>query len=185
MTKIKGLIDKHAAFIYFVLTFIFTWGSIFLIIGTAKLPFSSEQIEDTKGDPTDFHRMLAFVGNRYSMPVLVAILSDFVGAQDILRSPYLRDLGARHDVVCAILDDPEEFEVPRGLFGTIVEENMETGETSEVWIRDARKRRKGIAAYREELKDGLSKMGIDSVELVYGRHIKQLTTLFAERRVRV
>jgi membrane protease YdiL (CAAX protease family) len=43
--KIKTLLTKHAALSYFVLTFIFTWGSIFLVVGSVGFPISAEKIE--------------------------------------------------------------------------------------------------------------------------------------------
>ena len=45
MEKISTFINKHAAAIYFVLTFIITWGSIFLVVGSIGFPISKEQIE--------------------------------------------------------------------------------------------------------------------------------------------
>jgi len=45
MRKISLFFNKYAAMIYFVLTFIITWGSIFLVVGSFKLPFTKEQIE--------------------------------------------------------------------------------------------------------------------------------------------
>lgn len=45
MRKIKSLFNRYAAFTYFALTFIFTWGSIFLMVGSVGFPISKEQIE--------------------------------------------------------------------------------------------------------------------------------------------
>lgn len=45
MRKISKLINKYAAITYFVLTFIITWGSIFLVVGSVGFPFTKEQIE--------------------------------------------------------------------------------------------------------------------------------------------
>lgn len=45
MRKISSFIDKYAALTYFMLTFIITWGSIFLVVGSVGFPISREQIE--------------------------------------------------------------------------------------------------------------------------------------------
>ena len=45
MKTIKSVINQHAALLYFALTFIITWGSIFLIVGSVRFPFTSEQIQ--------------------------------------------------------------------------------------------------------------------------------------------
>ena len=45
MKKIRPFVNKYAALTYFVLTFIITWGSIFLVVGSVGFPFSKEQIE--------------------------------------------------------------------------------------------------------------------------------------------
>lgn len=45
MKKIRSFVNKYAALTYFVLTFIITWGSIFLVVGSVRFPFSKEQID--------------------------------------------------------------------------------------------------------------------------------------------
>lgn len=45
MKKIRPFVSKHAVLIYFALTFIITWGSIFLVVGSIGFPISKEQIE--------------------------------------------------------------------------------------------------------------------------------------------
>ena len=45
MKKIRPFIDKYAAAIYFILTFIITWGSIFLVVGSIGFPISKAKIE--------------------------------------------------------------------------------------------------------------------------------------------
>ena len=45
MRKISSFMNKYATFTYFALTFIFTWGSIFLVVGSIGFPISREQIE--------------------------------------------------------------------------------------------------------------------------------------------
>ena len=45
MRRIKEFINKHSAFTYFALTFIITWGSIFLMVGSVGFPIAKEQIE--------------------------------------------------------------------------------------------------------------------------------------------
>jgi len=44
MRKINTFLNKYAVLIYFVLTFLFTWGSIFLVVGSVGFPISREQI---------------------------------------------------------------------------------------------------------------------------------------------
>ncbi len=45
MTRIKAFINRYAALTYFLLTFLITWGSIFLLVGSFRFPFTKEQIE--------------------------------------------------------------------------------------------------------------------------------------------
>jgi len=45
MKKIRAFIKEHAAVTYFLLTFIITWGSIFLVVGEVGFPISKELIE--------------------------------------------------------------------------------------------------------------------------------------------
>lgn len=45
MRKIRTWINQYAALIYFVLTFVITWGSIFLVVGSVGFPLSKAQIE--------------------------------------------------------------------------------------------------------------------------------------------
>lgn len=45
MRTIKTFLDRHAALMYFLLTFLITWGSIFLVVGSIGFPISKAQIE--------------------------------------------------------------------------------------------------------------------------------------------
>jgi membrane protease YdiL (CAAX protease family) len=45
MTKIKALLNRYAVFTYFFLTFLITWGSIFLLVGSFRFPFTRAQID--------------------------------------------------------------------------------------------------------------------------------------------
>lgn len=45
MRKISSFIERFAALTYFILTFIITWGSIFLVVGSVGFPISREQID--------------------------------------------------------------------------------------------------------------------------------------------
>ena len=45
MKKTRSLIQKYAALTYFILTFIITWGSIFLVVGHVGFPISKVLIE--------------------------------------------------------------------------------------------------------------------------------------------
>ena len=45
MTTIKDFVQRQSVLTYFVLTFVITWGSIFLVIGSVGFPITSEQIE--------------------------------------------------------------------------------------------------------------------------------------------
>ena len=43
--KIKSLLNKYAGLTYFMLTFLITWGSIFIMVGSVGFPISAKQIE--------------------------------------------------------------------------------------------------------------------------------------------
>jgi membrane protease YdiL (CAAX protease family) len=45
MKNFRPFINKYAAALYFALTFIITWGSIFLVVGSIGFPISKQQIE--------------------------------------------------------------------------------------------------------------------------------------------
>lgn len=45
MKRNGSFVKRYAVFIYFALTFIITWGSIFLVVGSVGFPISKEQID--------------------------------------------------------------------------------------------------------------------------------------------
>lgn len=45
MNKIRTLVKKYAVLTYFILTFLITWGSIFLMVGSVGFPLSKAQID--------------------------------------------------------------------------------------------------------------------------------------------
>jgi len=134
------------------------------------------------GQKTDLAVAIQFLAKRLSRSSLVFIFSDFVNWEHVADLAVLRSARAKHELVFVILDDPEEFNVKGG--GSILMRDMEKNERFRVPVRSLPKVREEILACRHEMMGKLKKLGIDSLELVYGDHMEKLVGFLSERRRR-
>ena len=135
------------------------------------------------GQKTDLAVAIQFLAKRLSGSSLVFVFSDFVGWEHVADLAILRSASAKHELVFVILDDPEEFNVKGG--GSILMRDMEDENVIfRVPVKSLVKARKEILARRHEMMEKLRKMGIDSLELVYGDHMAKLVGFLSERRRR-
>jgi uncharacterized protein (DUF58 family) len=127
--------------------------------------------------------MLARLKMRHSVIVL-SDLVDLVNDPDAIDFKVLRTLGAKHDMMVFILDDPDEFRVKSRL-GYIRISDMETGKQTVISARKAGAIRRRIEESRESLQYKLKyKAGIDSVVLTPKNHVEALPKFLISRTAR-
>ena len=146
-----------------------------------------------KREGTGFKRAFEFFASRYGgkNPFLI-VISDFVGAEELVNSQLLKDTSSHNEIVFLFLDDPDEFNVTSWLsrifritFGYLRIRNIESGKQSVVSIRKWRKMGKEIREKRKEMRNCLKDMGIDSMVLEYtkgGKHFERLYRFFLGRK---
>lgn len=113
----------------------------------------------------------------------VFVVSDFISEPGWARA--LAQLSQRHEVVAVRLLDPMELELPD--LGLLTMRDAETGEQMLVDTHDAgfRKRFGRIAAQREaELREGLARSGVDTLELSTEADLVDAIVRFTEMRKR-
>lgn len=126
---------------------------------------------------TDFYEGLNSLKKAYDKPCFVPVISDFVGFEKIVESPLFRFIKSRHELIFIFLDDPLEFSRNSG-WGFLQVEDIETGKSSVVSRRKLRGSDLDLRQKRRTLRKDLRRMGIDSVVLEYGKHIKRLRRFF-------
>ena len=127
--------------------------------------------------------MLARLKMRHSVVVLTDLV-DLVNDPEKVDFKRLRTLGAKHDMIVLILDDPDEFRV-RSRLGYIRISDMETGKQTVVSARKAGAIRRRIEESRESLQYKLKyQAGIDSVVLTPDNHYEELPKFLISRTAR-
>ena len=114
---------------------------------------------------------------------IVFVVSDFIAAPG--WDVPLGQLAARHDVIAVRLYDPLEMDLPD--LGLIVMQDAETGEqvVVDTQARGFRHRFATAARRREaELRDGLARAGVDTLELATEDDLAETVTRFAQLRKR-
>lgn len=114
---------------------------------------------------------------------IVFVVSDFIAAPG--WDVPLGHLAARHDVIAVRLYDPLEMDLPD--LGLIVMQDAETGEqvVVDTQARGFRHRFATAARRREaELRDGLARAGVDTLELATEDDLAETVTRFAQLRKR-
>lgn len=140
-------------------------------------------IESTKSRErrgTDFSRALDFIIKRYRRRMMVFLISDFIGFEEVLDSPILKTVAARHEVICLVLGDLEEFEL-NNKRGYLRQRNIEDGKIIKIPLRKLDQIRESIKKDRENLMAKLAEIDIDSLSLEYGDHFKEINSFFAVR----
>lgn len=129
---------------------------------------------------TDFYTGLDAVRRMFDKPCFIPVISDFIGIEKVISSPLFRFISSRHELMFIFLDDPQEFKRNKG-FGFMRVEDIETGKNTVVSRRKIKELDRTIRAERKSLRRELRRMGIDSVVLEYGRHLRRLRKFFLRR----
>ena len=137
-------------------------------------------------DKTDFFKALDFVRRSFNRPCFIPVISDLVDFEKVVSSSLLRQVAAKHEIICIILDDPSEFVGARGV-GQIRIEGIEDGNQFLVSRRNMPRIEQDLRTRREALRQDLRRMGIDSVVLEYDdkkrmRHFNRLYKFFLKRQ---
>ena len=131
---------------------------------------------------TELSSAARFLTNVTKKRSVVFLVSDFldVGLTD---DPALRMLGAKHDVIALVLNDPREIELPDA--GVIALEDAETGEMAHIDTSDPGLREQYASAAlrrRVERRRALGRMKIDAVDLFTDRpYVPALMAFFNAR----
>lgn len=135
----------------------------------------------TRPRKTNFFVTLDFIRRHFDRPCFIPVISDFVGFEKVISSRLFRLAASRHEFMFIFLDDPQEHYSGQG-FGYLITKDIETGRRLIVSRRKMGKIEKEIRQKRKELRRELRKMGIQSVVLEYGKHLKRLRRFFNARR---
>jgi uncharacterized protein (DUF58 family) len=115
---------------------------------------------------------------------VIFIVSDFVTADDVLASPELAQLAAKHDVIAVVPEDRAETELPAGS-GYLHLRDVESGRRVSVGLgRQARAEyAAAIERRREELARAFYRVPMDHVFVpTRGSPVLPILTLFARRK---
>ncbi len=132
---------------------------------------------------TRLDELLRHALNTVKRRSIVFVVSDFIAAPG-WDAP-LGQLASRHDVIAVRLYDPLEMDLPD--LGLIVMQDAETGEqvVVDTQARGFRHRFATAARRREaELRDGLARAGVDTLELATEDDLAETVTRFAQLRKR-
>ena len=132
---------------------------------------------------TRLDELLRHALNTIKRRSIVFVVSDFIAAPG--WDVPLGQLASRHDVIAVRLYDPLEMDLPD--LGLIVMQDAETGEqvVVDTQARGFRHRFATAARRREaELRDGLARAGVDTLELATEDDLAETVTRFAQLRKR-
>jgi uncharacterized protein (DUF58 family) len=142
-----------------------------------------ERPAPTENGPTRLRDLLDAAASLTKRRSTLFVVSDFISEPGWERSLAL--LARRHEVVAVRVLDPLELDLPD--LGLLTMRDSETGEQLLVDTHDAgfRKRFVRIAAQREaELRQGLTKAGVDALELATDGDLVDAVVRFADMRKR-
>lgn len=145
--------------------------------------------KDSKGSlagGTDFTKAFEFFSSRYAdKQCFLVVISDFIGAEEFVRSQLLKDVASEHETVFLFLDNPAEFGVLNWLRGYLRLRGVETGKSRIVSVRNMRELEQSIRAERKRIREYLNDIGIGEMVLEYsskGKHYERLVRFFLERQ---
>ena len=139
-----------------------------------KLEFDREFPSKRSADfSVAFRFMAARLKMRHSV-ILISDVVDLVNDQAAIDFKLLRMLGAKHDMMVFIVDDPNEFRF-RSRLGYVRISDMETGKQTVISARKAGAIRRDIENRLSELQYRLkNQSGVDSVVLTPENHTEAL-----------
>ncbi|MDP3697897.1 MAG: hypothetical protein Q8R55_07920 [Candidatus Taylorbacteria bacterium] len=170
--------------------------SVYYLLGELYKFF--EEIEADSNDSlprreTNFQKAFEFFASRFAdKHCFLIVISDFIGAEEFLKTQLLKDIANRHEMVCLFLDNPTEFSV-RSLLGKLLRypfgylrmTDIETGREVVVPIRTMDKIEQEIRVKRKRVRNNMKDMGIDSMVLEYsknGKHYERLYRFLLHRQ---
>lgn len=160
-------------------------GQLYYLIGEVY-NFFEGSTEDGRGKlgkhVANFHNAFDFFSRKYAnKQCLLIVISDFIGMEDVVKSPVLQDVTSQHEVVFVFLDDPLEFTINHGP-GSVRIENIEDGEQLIIARRNLEKIGTDIRQTRKKMREeDLKALRIDSIVLEYGKHFQRLYRFFIGR----
>lgn len=172
-------------------------------VGEANTYFIIEQVYNyfrdmekgqiwSQGARTDFFSAFEPIKSYYAnKQCLLIVISDFIGAEELVGSQLLKDIAVKHEIVFLFLDDPTEFSIKSRLkgwlwhlFGRLSMTNIETGKEVVVRFNKLQKNEQEIRTERKRLRNSLIDMGINSMVLEYSpenKHFQRLLRFFMLR----
>ncbi|OGN06663.1 MAG: hypothetical protein A2750_02320 [Candidatus Yanofskybacteria bacterium RIFCSPHIGHO2_01_FULL_45_42] len=134
----------------------------------------------------DFVKAFEFFSSRHdNNQCFLVVVSDFIGAEEFVKSQLLKDVTSRHETVFLFLDNPSEFKVRGWLWRRLKMRDIETGRDNVVSPGDMKKLEQEIRAERKRMRDYLNDIGIGEMVLEYsnnGKHYERLLRFFLERQ---
>ena len=146
---------------------------------------------EPEGRATDIEGSLSYVLKMMRKRSVIFLLSDFLQITDKYpitdnRNPMFRTLrlvAQKHDLICGVLSDPREFELPK--VGYVDFEDAETGDILEINTNSKRLReeyRKLTQKFSRQRELAFKQSGIDYMNLSTDEpYIEPLRRLFAKR----
>lgn len=115
---------------------------------------------------------------------IIAIVSDFMTGEDLGQSRPMKVLGAKHDMIGVVIEDPREWALPKGS-GAIRVKDLETGATRKIGLSGALRRqfRQLVGHHRHELVRSFYRIPMEHVVVrADGNVTEPLLRLFASRK---
>jgi uncharacterized protein (DUF58 family) len=141
-------------------------------------------IEET-GSGTAILPVVQLLTTRLRTMSVICLVSDFITDEEVFRSPELRMLASKHDVIAILPEDPAETVLPPGR-GAVRLRDPETGRALDVALNPATQDayREAVAARRRAIIDDCYRIPIDHLFVRTDQFIMEpLLNLFARRRL--
>jgi uncharacterized protein (DUF58 family) len=139
---------------------------------------------DPRGATTRVRPALRHIATAVRTTSVVVLVSDFFTDDDPFGSSDLRTLAAVHDVIVAVVEHPQDVELPQG-YGTLRVADAETGRVTVVALNERNRRAFAAAAARrrKEITDACFRLGLEAIFVRSDRPVMQpLIDLFWRRR---
>ncbi len=138
------------------------------------------------GSETRFACGLEWIMTRLKHTTLIFCISDFVSADHVLDSPYLKVVAHRHDFVPVIVEDFWDEELPEA-HGYLRLRDVELGQEKVLTLspRRCRAYRRLMRERKEQMRRSFYRLNLDHLYLRTGRpYLKEIMTFFAARKRR-
>jgi uncharacterized protein (DUF58 family) len=125
-----------------------------------------------------------FLNNHLRKSSIIAVVSDFMTGEDLGTSREMKVLGAKHDMIGVVVEDPIESALPKGS-GAVRVRDLETGATRKVGLSASLRRQYGdlVQRQRQDLIRSLYRIPMEHVVVrADGNVTEPLLRLFATRK---